>query len=83
MKEIEYIPSNKVCCRKINFTVVDNKITNLSFYAGCKGNLQGISALVEGMQINEVISRLEGITCGMRGTSCPDQLVQALRNMDK
>ena len=67
------------CSREINFEVVDNKLTNVSFLGGCNGNLQGISKLVEGMDIDEVIARVEGIKCGARQTSCPDQLAKALR----
>ena len=67
------------CSREINFDVVDNKITNLSFLGGCNGNLQGIGKLVEGMDIDEVIKRVEGIKCGARQTSCPDQLAKALK----
>lgn len=67
------------CSREINFDVVDNKITNLSFLGGCNGNLQGIGRLVEGMEVDEVIKRVEGIHCGMKPTSCPDQLATALK----
>ena len=67
------------CSREINFDVVDGKLTNVSFLGGCNGNLQGISKLVEGMDIDEVIARVEGIKCGARQTSCPDQLAQALK----
>ena len=67
------------CSREINFEVVDNKLTNVSFLGGCNGNLQGISKLVEGMDIDEVIARVEGIKCGARPTSCPDQLAKALK----
>ena len=66
------------CSREISFDVVDNKLTNVSFLGGCNGNLQGISKLVEGMDIDEIIARVEGIKCGARQTSCPDQLAQAL-----
>ena len=51
----------------------------MKFYGGCNGNLKGISALVEGMNIDEVIARVEGICCGPKATSCPDQLAQALK----
>ena len=71
------------CSREINFEVVDNKLTNVSFLGGCNGNLQGISKLVEGMDIDEVIARLEGTTCGPKDTSCPDQLAQALKEAKK
>ena len=67
------------CSREISFDVVDNKLTNVSFLGGCNGNLQGISKLVEGMDIDEIIARVEGIKCGARQTSCPDQLAQALK----
>lgn len=67
------------CSREISFDVVDNKLTNVSFLGGCNGNLQGISKLVEGMDIDEIIARVGGIKCGARQTSCPDQLAQALK----
>ena len=67
------------CSREINFDVVDGKLTNVSFVGGCNGNLQGIGKLVEGMDIDEVIARVEGIKCGARQTSCPDQLAKALK----
>lgn len=67
------------CSREITFEVVDNKLTNVSFLGGCNGNLQGIGKLVEGMDIDEVIARVEGIKCGARQTSCPDQLAKALK----
>ena len=68
-----------VCSRLITFDVEDNKVKNVQFIGGCNGNLKGISALVEGMDIDEVIARVEGTTCGMKKTSCPDQLAQALK----
>ena len=67
------------CSREISFDVVDNKLHNVKFTGGCNGNLQGVSKLVEGMDIDEVISRVEGIHCGTRPTSCPDQLARALK----
>lgn len=67
-----------VCSQKITFDIEDNKLKNVRFYAGCNGNLQGISKLVEGMPVEEVIKRLKGIHCKGRMTSCPDQLVKAL-----
>lgn len=66
------------CSRMIKFDVVDNKVTNVQFVNGCHGNTQGVAALVEGMDIHEVIKRLKGIDCNGRGTSCPDQLAKAL-----
>ena len=68
------------CSQAIDFDVVDGKVTNVQFMGGCNGNTQGICKLVEGMPIDEVISKLEGIKCGFRPTSCPDQLAQALKS---
>ena len=68
-----------VCSQEIEFQVEDGNLTQVKFTGGCHGNLQGISRLVEGMPVDEVIRRLEGIRCGFKATSCPDQLVQALR----
>ena len=67
------------CSRMIVFTVDDEgRLRDVSFQGGCHGNLQGISKLVEGMMIDEVIDRLKGIRCGFKTTSCPDQLATAL-----
>ena len=67
------------CSVKIFFEIEDNKVKNVEYLGGCNGNLQGIGRLVEGMDVNEVICRLEGIHCGMKPTSCPDQLETALK----
>ena len=67
------------CSQRIFFDVENGKVQNVQFVGGCNGNLKGISALVEGMSVEEVISRVEGIRCGMKSTSCPDQLAQALK----
>lgn len=67
------------CAQMITFSVEDNKVHEVQFYGGCNGNLKGIGSLVEGMDINEVIAKLEGIKCGMKQTSCPDQLATALK----
>ena len=67
------------CSREIIFEVEDNKVHNVQFIGGCNGNLKGIGALVEGMDVQDVIARIEGIHCGMKSTSCPDQLAQALK----
>lgn len=67
------------CSREILFEIEDGKLHNVQFIGGCHGNLQGIGALVEGMDVNEVIARVEGIHCGPKSTSCPDQLAQALK----
>ncbi len=68
------------CSAKINFEIEDDILKSVEFTGGCNGNLKGISALVEGMNIHEVIKRLEGITCGFKSTSCPDQLAVALKD---
>lgn len=68
-----------VCSSSVHFDVENNKVMNVSFMGGCSGNTQGVSRLIEGMDIDEAISRLEGIRCGFRPTSCPDQLAQALK----
>ena len=68
-----------VCSQMIVFDVEDNKVSNVQFFGGCNGNLKGIGALVEGMDIDDVIARVEGIKCGMKSTSCPDQLAKALK----
>lgn len=68
-----------VCSRSIEFDVVDNKVTGVKFGGGCSGNTQGVAALVEGMDVNEAIKRMEGIKCGFKPTSCPDQLATALK----
>ena len=67
------------CSQMITFDIEDNKVRNVQFYGGCNGNLKGIAALVEGMDVDEVIARVEGVKCGMKKTSCPDQLAQALK----
>lgn len=68
-----------VCAREINFEIEDNKIKSIDFLQGCDGNTTGICKLVEGMDVDEVIKRLDGIHCGPRKTSCPDQLATALK----
>lgn len=77
---MRYIPSG-VCSRAIDVEVENDIITSVAFTGGCNGNTQGISALVKGMNIDDAISKLEGINCNGRGTSCPDQLSKALRKI--
>lgn len=67
-----------VCAEKIAFEIEDNIVKKVKFTNGCPGNLQAVSKLVEGMPVKEVISRLKGINCGQKGTSCADQLAKAL-----
>lgn len=68
-----------VCSSEIHFDVEDNKLVNVTFVGGCSGNTQGVGRLVEGMDVDEAITRLDGIHCGPRPTSCPDQLAKALK----
>ena len=70
------------CSQRIFFEIEDGKVKNVQFVGGCNGNLKGIAALVEGMNAEDVISRVEGIRCGMKGTSCPDQLAKALKEVN-
>lgn len=67
------------CSQRIYFDIEDGKVKNVQFLGGCNGNLKGMASLVEGMDVHEVITRLEGTTCGMKATSCPDQLAKALK----
>lgn len=67
------------CSQRIFFEIEDGILKNVQFIGGCNGNLQGISSLVDGMAVQDVISKIEGIRCGMKPTSCPDQLAAALK----
>lgn len=78
MKHIEYCPQG-VCSRKIDIDVENGIIQKVVFTGGCSGNTQGVSRLLEGMAVEEAIARLDGIKCGFRPTSCPDQLAKALK----
>ena len=66
------------CSSRIDFEIEDGRVTSVEYIGGCNGNLQGIGALVRGMSAQEAIERLKGIRCGMRSTSCPDQLARGL-----
>ncbi len=70
-----------VCSRAIDFTVEDGKVVDVKYTGGCNGNLKGISELVKGMDVDEVIKRLENIKCGFKNTSCPAQLAIALKEV--
>lgn len=78
--EINYTTQG-TCSTRIEVEVEEGIVKNVRYTGGCNGNLQGISALVKGMPVEEVIARLEGIRCGNKITSCPDQLCKALRSM--
>ncbi|MBQ8198677.1 MAG: TIGR03905 family TSCPD domain-containing protein [Lachnospiraceae bacterium] len=78
---MRYRPSS-VCSSAIDIEVDGDVIRSVAFTGGCHGNLQGISKLVEGMKVEDAISRLKGIRCGFKNTSCPDQLAQALESLN-
>jgi len=67
-----------VCSRSVEFDIQDNRVCNVRFEGGCSGNTQGVGRLVEGMDAQEAISRMKGIRCGFKNTSCPDQLAKAI-----
>ena len=71
--------TNGVCSRMIKLELDGDTIRSVEFVGGCSGNTQGVARLVEGMKVDDAIARIEGIKCGPRPTSCPDQLAQALR----
>lgn len=77
---MRYIPKG-VCSQAIDIEVDNDIITSVRFTGGCNGNLKGISSLVKGMKVSDAIERLSGITCGMKSTSCPDQLAVALKQI--
>ena len=78
MARYEYKPSG-VCSKKIILEVEDDIVQNVEFVGGCPGNTVGIGALVKGMKVEEVVKRLEGITCGFKKTSCPNELSKFLK----
>ena len=77
MQSFSYQTSG-VCSRSIDITLDGDRIASVQYHGGCSGNTQGVAALVAGMTIEEAISRLSGIRCGFKSTSCPDQLAKAL-----
>lgn len=77
MKHFTYKPTG-VCSRQIDIDLENDVIVNVAFTGGCSGNTQGVCALIKGMNVDEAISRIKGIHCGPRPTSCPDQLSKAL-----
>ena len=82
MKTITYT-THGTCARYIEVSGENGVLKEVKFYGGCNGNLQGISALVRGMKAEDAIERMRGIRCGMKNTSCPDQLAQGLDNILK
>ncbi len=77
MTKHTYTPTG-VCCHQIEIEVEGSTLTKVHFYGGCQGNLEGISRLVQGQEIEKVITLLKGVDCRGKGTSCPDQLTRAL-----
>lgn len=75
------VKTSGVCASNIQFNVEDGIVQEVIFNGGCSGNTQGLAALLRGMKVDDVIERLEGLKCGPRATSCPDQLAQALKNI--
>ena len=71
--------TENTCSQEIEFTIEGNVVTNVKFLGGCPGNLQALPKLVEGMTVEEIEKKIGGIQCGMRGTSCADQLAKAVR----
>ncbi|MBE6798913.1 MAG: TIGR03905 family TSCPD domain-containing protein [Ruminococcaceae bacterium] len=69
------------CSKSITFEMNDGIVSEVKFYGGCNGNLKGIAALCEGQRAEDIIAKLEGITCGFKKTSCPDQLAKALKKI--
>ena len=80
VKQLVYTPSG-VCSRQMIIDYESDKIVDVKVIGGCNGNLQGISKLLVGMDVHEAINRLEGIRCGMKSTSCPDQIAKALKTI--
>ena len=82
-QRVAYTPTGGVCSKMMIIDSEDNVITNVQIIGGCQGNTQGLSRLLEGMEVGDAIRRLEGIDCRERGTSCPDQLAQALKQISR
>ena len=81
VRYVTAVPSAKVCSKQIDIEIKDGIIGKVVYTRGCDGNAKGIGALIEDMPLEEAIRRLEGITCGKRGTSCPDQLAKVLKSL--
>ena len=80
METFIYHPKG-TCSREIRIQYENDIVTSIEVIGGCNGNLKGVSALIKGMKMNDVNSRLEGIKCGFRPTSCPDQIARALKSI--
>ena len=82
MENLTFTPRG-VCSRQYDIQYEDNKIVDIQIIGGCNGNLKGLRALLIGMDIDEAINKLSGITCGPRQTSCPDQIARALKSIKR
>ena len=82
-QRVAYTPTGGVCSKMMIIDSEDNVIKNVQIIGGCQGNTQGLSRLLEGMEVHDAIRRLEGIDCRERGTSCPDQMAQALKQFNR
>lgn len=80
MEVLVYHPKD-TCSREMKISYEDGKIVDLEVIGGCNGNLKGVTALLKGMNIDEVVAKLDGIKCGFKNTSCPDQIAQALKSI--
>lgn len=78
MSQVIQYRTSGTCCQYMQVEIEDNIILNVAFMGGCNGNLSGIASLITGMNIDDVITKLEGIRCGAKNTSCPDQLAKCL-----
>ena len=76
--EVIQYQTRGTCCQFMQVAIQDGKVLDAEFHGGCNGNLKGIKELIKGMAVDEVIERLQGITCGPKPTSCPDQLAKCL-----
>ena len=81
-KHIEY-KTRGTCARAVIVDVEDGVITDCEFVGGCSGNTQGVASLVKGMKVEDAVSKIKGIKCGMKSTSCPDQLARALEEISE
>ena len=82
VRYVSAAPSAMVCSKQIDIQIKNGIIQSVVYTRGCDGNAKGIGALIKGMKVKEAIKRLEGITCGKRPTSCPDQLAQILKSLN-
>ncbi len=82
VRYVSAAPSATVCSKQIDIQIKDGIILSVKYTRGCDGNAKGIGALIKDMSVEEAIKRLEGITCGRRPTSCPDQLAKILKSLE-